>query len=75
MFQMKFHPDKCHVMHIGANNPRVDYTMSKENTRHTLEKVSVEKDLGILIDDKFKFSDHINTKVNKANQILGCLNI
>ena len=73
MFQMKFHPDKCHVMHIGANNPRVDYTMSKENTRHTLEKVSVEKDLGILIDDKLKFSDHINTKVNKANQILGCL--
>ena len=72
-FQMKFHPDKCHVMHIGANNPKIDYTMSKGNAQHTLEKVQTEKDLGIHLDDRLKFSEHINTKINKANQILGCL--
>ena len=72
-FQMKFHPDKCHVMHIGANNPKIDYTMCKGNAQHTLEKVQTEKDLGIHLDDRLKFSEHINTKINKANQILGCL--
>ena len=70
---MKFHPEKCHVMHIGNNNPRNEYTMTNGNQQHNLEKVSSEKDLGILLDDKLKFSDHINTKVNKANQILGCI--
>ena len=39
--QMKFHPNKCHVMHIGSKNPRHDYTM---------KNVSSEKDLGIIID-------------------------
>ena len=72
-FQMRFHPDKCHVMHIGNNNPKHEYTMSKGEELHKLEKVSSEKDLGILIDDKLKFSEHINIKVNKANQILGCI--
>ena len=72
-FQMKFHPEKCHVMHIGTNNPRQEYSMSKGDQQHKLEKVSSEKDLGILIDDKLKFLEHINVKVNKANQILGCI--
>ena len=72
-FQMRFHPDKCHVMHIGSNNPQQEYTMTKGDQEHTLEKVTTEKDLGILLDEKLKFSEHINTKVNKANQILGCI--
>ena len=72
-FQMKFHPNKCHVMHFGSKNPMHDYTMRKDNELHTLEKVSSEKDLGITIDNKLKFSEHINAKINKANQIVGCI--
>lgn len=72
-FQMKFHPEKCHVMHIGNNNPLQEYSMSSGGQQHTLDTVSSEKDLGILIDEKLKFSEHINIKVNKANQILGCI--
>ena len=72
-FQMKFHPEKCHVMHIGAKNPRQEYTMTKDNEQYTLESVSLEKDLGVLLDDKLTFTEHINTKINKANQILGCI--
>ena len=73
-FQMKFHPDKCHVMHIGSNNPLHEYTMTKDDdTQHILEHVEKEKDLGILIDNKLKFTEHINLKINKANQILGCI--
>ena len=70
---MKFHPEKCHVMHIGSSNPRNEYIMTKDNQPYTLECVESEKDLGVLIDDKLKFTEHINTKINKANQILGCI--
>ena len=72
-FQMKFHPEKCHVMHIGSNNPRQEYNMTKDNKLHKLDSVSSEKDLGVLLDDKLKFTEHINIKINKANQILGCI--
>jgi hypothetical protein len=34
-----------------------------------------EKDLGIIIDNKLNFQNHINKQVNKANQKLGLINI
>ena len=49
-------------MHIGAKNQRQQYTMNKDGQQHILEQVSTEKDLGILIDEKLKFTEHINTK-------------
>ena len=38
-----------------------------------VEEVEVEKDLGVEVDNKLKFSNHIQSKVNKANKVLGCL--
>ena len=38
-----------------------------------LENKSELKDLGILIDEHLKFSNHIAEKVNKANQIMGLI--
>ena len=35
-----------------------------------LENKSKLKDLGVLIDEHLKFSNHIAEKVNKANQIM-----
>jgi hypothetical protein len=35
--------------------------------------VTEEKNLGILIDDKLKFQQHINQQKNKANQRLGMI--
>jgi hypothetical protein len=35
--------------------------------------ITEEKDLGILIDDKLKFQQHINQQKNKANQRLGMI--
>jgi tetrahydromethanopterin S-methyltransferase subunit F len=32
-----------------------------------------EKDLGIIIDNKLNFQNHINKQVNKANQKLGLI--
>ena len=38
---------------------------------HVLTKVDSEKDLGIKVDTKLSFEQHINDKVNKANQMMG----
>ena len=45
------------------------YTMNNR----ILENESELKDLGILIDEHVKFSNHIAEKVNKANQIMGLI--
>ena len=38
-----------------------------------MEKTSSEKDIGVVIDSKLSFEDHIVEKVNKANIILGVI--
>ena len=38
-----------------------------------INQVTEEKDLGILIDDKLKFQQHINQQTKKANQRLGMI--
>ena len=37
------------------------------------EKLTREKDLGVIIDQALNFSKHISTKVSKANQKLGII--
>ena len=72
--QMCFHPDKCKVMHLGGNNNHGCYTLPKSDGQvHTLGAADCEKDLGVNIDAKLKFSTHIEQIVNKANRVLGCL--
>ncbi|KAI8504383.1 hypothetical protein Bbelb_175010 [Branchiostoma belcheri] len=72
--QMKFHPDKCKVMHLGRRNPTHEYTMTKEDgTLHTLKVTHEEKDLGVTIDSDLKFSTHVQIQVNKANRVLGAI--
>ena len=39
----------------------------------TLETVQSEKDVGVTIDSKLKFDKHIQTQVNKANQLVGII--
>ena len=74
LMQMKFHPAKCKVMRIGKDNIKATYHMKAgDGEYHELEEVDVEKDLGVEIDTKLKFSQHIQSKVNKANRVLGCL--
>ena len=34
-------------MHIGKNNPKLDYTMRTENANRILIETSEEKDLGV----------------------------
>jgi hypothetical protein len=72
--QMKFHPEKCKVMHLGLRNPCTDYFMRKnDGTVHELQNTTSEKDLGVTVDNQLKFSEHINNIVSKANRVLGCI--
>ena len=38
-----------------------------------LSIVHKEKDLGIIFDETLSFEEHINTKVNKANSLVGMI--
>jgi hypothetical protein len=74
-WQMRFNADKCNVLHLGKNNKKQNYDMRKHGSsdRVTLGKSSLERDLGVYVDNDLKFSLHIETQVNKANKLLGLI--
>ena len=64
---LNFHPDKNKHMKISRSNvDKRAYTM--QSTIITTRK---EKNIGVMIDDKLTFSDHLAEKINRANSILG----
>jgi hypothetical protein len=73
-WKMKFNNEKCKVMHIGKNNPLNQYTMlSNQSERNTLEKTSLERDLGVIISKDLKWKNQVEKATNKANAVLGVL--
>ncbi len=50
-----------------SKSPKADYMMDGL----TLDTVTEEKDLGLLIDEELKFHKHISATVSKSNQIQG----
>ena len=67
---LKFHPDKCKHMEIGKNNiGENEYFMTSNNVKHSLATTDKQTDLGVIIDSKLSFDDHINQVVNKATKM------
>jgi hypothetical protein len=67
-----FHPEICKAMRIGKSRiEQLDYTL-KDGLPPT-EYVESEKDIGVVIDNKLTFNQHISEKINKANSIMGVL--
>ena len=58
-------------MHLGYSNPKHEYSL--EDT--ALMETEIERDLGVQIDNKLKFSHHIKTIVAKANRMIGLIKI
>ena len=72
-WQLTFNTDNGKVMHIGVKNQRRSYKMLKGVDIKELEKPSIEKDLGVNVDNQLKFSNHIEMQVNKGNKILSLI--
>ena len=68
-WKMEFNVDKCKIMHIGNKNPKYNYNMDGKDLQETLK----EKDLGVLIDYKLDFGDHIKEIVSRANRMIGLI--
>ena len=67
--QMRFNKSKCRVLHPGRNNCRYQYRLGDD----LLEKSSVEKDLGVLVDDRMAMSQLCALVAKKADGILRCI--
>jgi len=64
---MKFSKDKCKVLHLRKHNPGVQHRL-----RSTwLENSSVERDLGILVDNRLNTSEQCAAAAKQASRMLG----
>ena len=68
-WQMLFNLNKCKDLHVGRNNPNVQYFMDGI----PLENVTEEKDLGVTVTESFKPSKQCSISAAKANRILGII--
>ena len=70
-WKMSFNVNKCKIMYLGYDNAKHEYSLNGT----TLAETEEEKDLGILVDNKLKFSRHIRGIVARANRMIGLMKI
>ena len=68
-WRLPFNEAKCSSLHFGRSNVRRVYSMRDA----ALEQVSVERDLGVLVDSELKFCAQAASAVSKATQILAVI--
>ena len=64
---LTFNEDKCSTMHIGKDNQKTDYVLNNK----TLNKTTLEKDLGVFVSNELKSSQHVAKVTARANGIIG----
>jgi len=71
---LKFNASKCMVMSFGKNVEKsYTYNILENSQIKPLARTDQIKDLGILLDERLSFRDHINDKINKAFWMLGII--
>ena len=63
--------NKCSVMSITNKQAANIITNNYYYGNHTFERVSEQRDLGVIVDSKLNFIGHINMIVNRARSTLG----
>jgi hypothetical protein len=73
-WMLKLNIGKCKVLSLSRTVPEHNsYTINIGGSMCTLERVEKMNDLGVLLDDKLQFAEHIHDKVNKAYRMLGVI--
>jgi len=72
---LKLNIKKCNVLSFSYSNTIIKYKYSAcvDNRIIDLEGCNKVRDLGVIVDSKLSFSDHITEKVIKAYSILGII--
>jgi len=66
---MRFNKGKCRVLHLGRNNPIHQYRLRAD----LLESSSVERDLGVLVNNNLSLSQQCALVAKKVDGIMGCI--
>ena len=67
---LKLNATKCKVVSFGRHlGTKAHYCLSG----NVLEQLLIMKDLGVVFDERLKFGDHIEEKINKAYSVLGII--
>ena len=69
---LKFNKSKCSVLHMGKQNMKQKYFMDS-GLSEELKSIDSEKDVGVTFSNDLKFKKHINTIINKSNQLIGLI--
>ena len=69
---IKYNASKCKHMNIGGKSTNMVKSKYELNGQE-LETVTLEKDIGLYIDEKLSFENHICEKVKKANSMFGMI--
>lgn len=73
-WQLQFNTAKCSTMHFGRSNEKTTYYMRDSGgVMRDLKESEIEKDLGVHVDNKLSFHQHVDEVVKKANRILGVI--
>lgn len=67
--RMLLNPNKCSVISFSRKRTPIDFSYKIGQT--IIKRESVVKDLGVLLDSKLTFKDHIAFVVSKASKTLG----
>ena len=64
-WQLKINFDKCHVIHFGHKNSNFEYYFDM----HKIGVSKCEKILGVWLNDKLSFKEHVYEIVNKSSRV------
>jgi hypothetical protein len=64
---MAFNVQKCHVMHVGRNNPCAEYTMNGIK----LAATEMERDVGVVVSSDLKQAEQCRKAAQTAGAVLG----